>query len=562
MQTVELDQVLKRAIRHHRAGEWDKATAVYRDILGAIPDQPNALHLSGLLAYQKGETECAVELLARAVVVAPDNAEAHFHLGVVWQALERPGEAADAYRRAIEADPGNAEAFNNLGAVCEDLDRIEEAIESYLAALAVMPEYTGARLNLGALYRKHGRPDEAVNCYRAAIERVPEDPRLHFNLGLAYKDLALLEVAEASLRRAVDIRPDYAVAHDNLGNVLRESGRFADAVECYRAALASDPGSVDALNHMGVALRELGRHDEAIASFEAALDIDPTERSVRHSLANTLWTLARYDEALALFDALETPTAAARAMECLFALGRYDEFYARQAERADEIRSNLRIAAISAFVSDQLKRDDPHPYCKHPLDFIRVYDGLAEVGDSERFRLELIDALEKQTAVWEPFGKSTVSGFQTPAVLFDRPSGSIAELKRVVEHSIRRYRADAFAESCDLLTEFPEDYSVNAWYGKLVKGGHRLAHIHPSGWISGVFYLQCPEQISHEEEGAIEFSLWGYGYPVLDENYPRKLHCPKNGDLVLFPSSLFHRTIPHQTDEDRLIVAFDLVPNR
>ena len=92
-----------------------------------------------------------------------------------------------------------------------------------------------------------------------------------------------------------------------------------------------------------------------------------------------------------------------------------------------------------------------------------------------------------------------------------------------------------------------------------MKGGHRLSHIHPSGWLSGVFYIQCP-QGADPDEGAIEFSLHGYGYPVLDKNHPRHRHRPKNGDLVLFPSSLFHGTVPIKMEEERLIVAFDLVP--
>jgi hypothetical protein len=114
-------------------------------------------------------------------------------------------------------------------------------------------------------------------------------------------------------------------------------------------------------------------------------------------------------------------------------------------------------------------------------------------------------------------------------------------------------------EDCDFIRLMPERLSLSGWVVRLQKGGYQDEHIHPGGWLSGVFYVQVPE-FRDEEEGAIEFGLWGYDYPILDKNYPRERYPPKNGNIVLFPSSLFHRTIPFYSDEERMCVAFDIVP--
>jgi hypothetical protein len=82
---------------------------------------------------------------------------------------------------------------------------------------------------------------------------------------------------------------------------------------------------------------------------------------------------------------------------------------------------------------------------------------------------------------------------------------------------------------------------------RLIKNGYQTSHIHPNGWISGVVYLKTVE-LDNSNEGAIEVSLHGYGLPILDENYPRKIHSPQVGDILLFPSSLFHRTVPFKED--------------
>ena len=74
------------------------------------------------------------------------------------------------------------------------------------------------------------------------------------------------------------------------------------------------------------------------------------------------------------------------------------------------------------------------------------------------------------------------------------------------------------------------------------------------------FYLKVPENISGDE-GAIEFSLHGYDYRILKEGIPKIVHKPKAGELVLFPSSLFHSTVPFEAEDDRQCIAFDMVPS-
>ena len=61
------------------------------------------------------------------------------------------------------------------------------------------------------------------------------------------------------------------------------------------------------------------------------------------------------------------------------------------------------------------------------------------------------------------------------------------------------------------------------------------------------------------EHPTIIFELHGYDYPIKNKNYPQKIYQPKNGDIVLFPSSLFHRTIPVIKDVERCVIAFDLL---
>ena len=83
------------------------------------------------------------------------------------------------------------------------------------------------------------------------------------------------------------------------------------------------------------------------------------------------------------------------------------------------------------------------------------------------------------------------------------------------------------------------------------------AHISPLEVISGIIYLKVVPSLE-KDEGAIEFSLNGKNYS--DGNSPELTYQPRLGDMIFFPSSLHHRTIPFTTNADRIIVSFDLMP--
>jgi uncharacterized protein (TIGR02466 family) len=92
------------------------------------------------------------------------------------------------------------------------------------------------------------------------------------------------------------------------------------------------------------------------------------------------------------------------------------------------------------------------------------------------------------------------------------------------------------------------------------QGGHLDAHIHEIGWISGAVYLAMPSDKKNPEEGAFEYGIHGDAYPQQHKEFPVGTVIPNVGEIVLFPSSLFHRTIPFTSSEERICIAFDLKP--
>lgn len=93
---------------------------------------------------------------------------------------------------------------------------------------------------------------------------------------------------------------------------------------------------------------------------------------------------------------------------------------------------------------------------------------------------------------------------------------------------------------------------------ELYKDDFLKPHIHEGGWINGEVYLQLPKK--KQNEGMIEFGLDGSNYPKLHEDFPTKIEDISTNDIVVFPSSLFHQTIPFKSKGERICIAFDINP--
>ena len=132
-------------------------------------------------------------------------------------------------------------------------------------------------------------------------------------------------------------------------------------------------------------------------------------------------------------------------------------------------------------------------------------------------------------------------------------------LKKIILKIIDEYKITYKTRPDGLISEWPNKFYLLGWYNKLLKHGYQGTHIHPGGWLSGCFYLKMPK-ILKEGEGAINFSLHGYDYPIVNSDIPFYQYPPKEGDLILFPSSLFHKTLPFSSNQERHVIAFDIIP--
>ena len=111
----------------------------------------------------------------------------------------------------------------------------------------------------------------------------------------------------------------------------------------------------------------------------------------------------------------------------------------------------------------------------------------------------------------------------------------------------------------------PERFTLTVWAVVLPARGYQTAHIHPDAWLSGVYYAQVPAAVAETKghDGWIAFAETAAmldGTPDTLQEKGARLIRPEEGLMVLFPSYFYHGTIPFETEETRISVAFDLMP--
>ncbi|MBF0246980.1 MAG: tetratricopeptide repeat protein [Alphaproteobacteria bacterium] len=290
-------QVLTGALQHHTAGSLADAETLYAEVLKAVPNQPDALHLMGVLKHQTGHDQEALELIGRALKIHPDFPEALNNLGNVLLALDRVADAAEHFLRALALNPEYADAHNNLGGVLLRQGKFTEALDHCRKAAELNPAHVDAHFNQGRALRELGRAEDAVAAFQKVVDLNPAHGDALTDLGQALNDLGRCDEAADALQKAVALEPDHALRWNILGVVLLAKGEHARAAEQFRKAAAIAPDFLDAHNNLGNMLLMLGRYDEAVTCFERAIALRPDIMGLYMNISLALRDAGRLDEA-------------------------------------------------------------------------------------------------------------------------------------------------------------------------------------------------------------------------------------------------------------------------
>jgi tetratricopeptide (TPR) repeat protein len=407
-------------------------------------------------------------------------------------------------RKKLKSKPGNKQ--NPVRVLNEALTlyksgKLKLALGKCQSVLADHPRYSDAFNLAGIIHMDLGQTEQSVNFMRSVVEIHPGSSKAHFNLGTALTANGELTEAIASQRRALELKPDNADALFNLGNAYRQTGESKSAILSYRSALDLAPDYPGAATNLASSLLHLGRPLDALAACNEALRHYPGDRDA----------------------------------------------YAFKAIAATEAGDPGMAASILSI--DRLIRT-------------KDFDAADGFQDMAEFNKALAaHVLSHPTLTREPHNVATRNGQQTENLALE-PKGPIKQLEDMIIATYDGYRNFLSKEpGHSYIGQIPDLSKIDIWGTVLDSMGHQAAHMHRNAWISGVYYVQLPDVMHGANEsrsGWIEFGRPADEFPCAVVHEVRNFE-PREGRMFMFPSFEYHRTIPFESSEQRISIAFDLL---
>lgn len=158
----EVRSIIEGAFGLHAQGRLEEAVQVYDKLLARIDyDDANLLYGYGTLLAEQGYPGIALQLLQRAVAVAPKACPAWSNLGVAYRNVERLKDAEAAHAKAVELEPNNPLTLTNMAGAFVNRSMPDKVVEWGRKAIAADPEYADGHVHLALGLLEQGKFDEA-----------------------------------------------------------------------------------------------------------------------------------------------------------------------------------------------------------------------------------------------------------------------------------------------------------------------------------------------------------------------------------------------------------------
>ena len=585
-----------------QAGNHKAADEMVRPLLArGINDE--LASLVGAIRLQQGRFAEAAPLFERARALHPREVRFAFLHGTALAGMNQFEQAMAAFQAVIRQEPNIADAYLALGQAQRKLGRGEDALNTYRKLLRVQPANVDGYMALASALAEQGDFIGAEAPLRRALQYA-RDPKMqaaiHNNLAIVLESQNRQAEALENLERTQSLAPDLANLDPRRIDTLFQLGRYDECLELYRKLLDQNPGDVDIHRAYNSLLHRLGRKEEYLASYDRApqtreillskaamltlqkrgleaqevygslLARDPLDMAAAAGWANSLAMMGRFGEAVAAFESVINRRSDDTALFCSAATAALLDGDPQKAEHF--CHQGLRYAPHDQMglallgTAWRLQQDERDEVLNGYDKLIGVFDLAPPGGFSsmEDFNAELGGYLERLHPKTDAYLEQSLrGGTQTEGSLFGAGHALVEKIRTRIEEAIGAYVADLPADdSHPFLSRRAANFRYNgAWSSLLRDQGFHINHLHPMGWISSCYYVTVPEETKDAQtrSGWIKFGEPGLQEPLKVDI--RRAVQPIPGRLVLFPSYMWHGTIPFHAPTPRTTIAFDAVPD-
>jgi len=594
--------LLQRALAAQKAGDMPHAEQCCRDVLTLNPNQPDALQFLGLICRNTGRLDEGEEMMRRSLAINPNQPHVWSNLGNILRTRGQSVEALACYDKAIAQNQNYADAYQNRGLVKFDMRDFEGSVGDFSHVLAAKPQHLAALNMTGCCQRELEQFDAAEASFKKVLILKPDHVGALHNLGLTFKVRERHDEALTKYEEAMAIDPSVPELNYNFANALFEKGELAKSIDAFERTIAIKPDYLEAHKTLNMIYWQYDMLDKHLQSYTTAMQAMPQSLALRHQYAEELILHERWAEArkalsssmllfeddarthhlLALIgqssDLTEANKHFLQAVECdpdnigirqdfaryLIVHGDY-EGALQQLGHAEMLNPDDQQTIAYKGVCWAQMGDDRADWLNDVKTFIRPfhietpegYDSIADFNEALKAAL-----LQLHTAKNQPVEQTLRGGTQTNGGLLYRPIKEIQEARGAFEKAIQQYIADLpYDLDHPLMRRKSNNFKFSgSWSVRLQDEGFHINHVHADGWLSACYYVDVPDAV-HDEEGKQGWIKFGETSMYMgDRETIAEAYKPEPGLLVIFPSYMYHGTIPFHSSAHRLTLPMDVVP--
>ncbi len=592
---------LNSAITAHQQNNLPLAKKLYLQHLSKFKRDPNANQLIAIIYLGEGHINDAIAHLQLSLKVAPKQPHVWCNLAVCYNQQQQIDKAIDCYQHALSYDKRNITAYKDLAKIlrankafaqaellinkAEDNvsnhpDIIDEKVKLYdaqgrsndLIMLFRHLQSVGCLtqqycFNLALLLRIDGQAEQALSYFRQLEQQGMDNFQLNHNLGNVHSDLGQLSLAIDYYRKSIAHNPLYLESHINLNELLWETGQTEHFLSSYLHVLATHPADPSLTFAYAKALVRTNNIEQTIHFLTHLPEVLKQHADYYYLMGQCLMEQKQYQQALAW---------QAQGIGLIDSQGLHIISYARNLIKCNksDIAEPLLSAYLKKYPDDQsaiaclsvcwrLANLDQESLINDYQHMVKVYDVVEPSSSqtSQEYCQQLNEYLSRlHTAKNQPLEQTLYKGTQTRGNLFADNDPVITALVNKLSVCIDTYINELTENTCEYSIKRAENYRfAGSWSVRLNKQGYHGVHVHPMGWLSAVFYVEVPN--SDEKSLANKAGWLKFGESdLVDAAKLPAAHFvqPRAGQVVIFPSYMWHGTVPLLEVGQRTTIAFDV----
>ena len=406
---------------------------------------------------------------------------------------------------------------------------------------------------------KKGDFSKCVELAEIFVKKYPHKGDGFNVLVLSYKAVGRTEEAIKIFLYIIEKLPKIKAYKVNLGNLYLNSGRLIEAKKIYLEVLKLHPNDENVLCSMGSIYLQEEDDSTAKNTYKKVIEINPLNSKANYELANIYKSIRDFKLAAKYFRKSSERHSNSNYLEALLCDDRQEQFFNEYSKLNDQEITTPLLGGAIQHASIAYGKQNNRSFCNDIFNYIDL-NKVDENQFSEFHREKIIDFHKKQELNYR-HQPMLHSGKQSAGNIFRNENESIQLLKTCIENQINNYQQKFQNNPQNFIKFWPKKYILYGWIVTMESGGFLSLHNHKEGWLSGSFYLKVPKRNSYEDQGSIVFSELGPLYPKKEKIYQTKTIKVETRDICLFPSSIFHSTVPITTDEERIVFVFDIIPS-